>query len=503
MALPSTSRSLYCRPITTSKSRALVNRPSPVKPDNFFLMLFNLLRRRRVPLVLRIVSHTLLLVVLALLVHAWVMGLQFKHAMQQHADALGQSLITQTAASATELLVANDILSLSVLLNNLVENPLVAHATIHSVDNRVLAEAGAAPRRSLLEDNPGLYSAPIAFQEVIAGRLTIRLDMEQFKQPMTISLQNMALLSLILLALTLSLSLRLGRRISLPLMQLRVWLRDPDFPAPGAARQDEIGDLARQIQARLFDAEELAAREATAQAADEDTDDDGFESLLIDDQPRPAASVLGDPPIITANPGFSATQDDDDTAAASAVLAVQLGTAEQLRALDRHLQLDLQQCLRETVEQTARLYHAELHPLREGSSLIVFHQQTAEPNHLGQAACCGELLLAQLSALLQRTGGLPVSLQLGLADGPPLQGQSIGELLLSEQAQSALSLAQHSRNLLLLEAELAESAQMEPHARLRPVARPEGAYCVERLLPPYPALVERQLAKLLSARQDA
>src|SRR5690606_4610716 len=113
-----------------------VNRPTPVKPDNFFLLIFHALRQRRVPIALRIVSHSLLLVALALVIYAWVMGMQFKQAMQQQADALGQSLTAQTAASATELLVSNDILSLNVLLNNLVKNPLVAHAAIYSVDNR-------------------------------------------------------------------------------------------------------------------------------------------------------------------------------------------------------------------------------------------------------------------------------------------------------------------------------------------------------------------------------
>ena len=228
-----------------------MNRPVQVKPDNFFLLLFNALRQRRVPLALRIASHSLLLVALALVIYAWVMGMQFKQAMQQQADALGQSLTVQTAASATELLVSNDILSLNVLLSNLAKNPLVAHAAIYSVDNRILAEAGSRPTQSILGETEGLYSTPITFQEVIAGQLRISLDMRQFQQPMTISLQSMGLLSLILLALALSLSLRLGRHISTPLLQLRVWLRDPDDPAPGAGRQDEIGDLARQLQARL------------------------------------------------------------------------------------------------------------------------------------------------------------------------------------------------------------------------------------------------------------
>ena len=102
-----------------------MNRPNSVKPDNFFLLLFNALRQRRIPLALRIASHSLLLVVMALLIYTWVMGMQFRQAMQQQADALGQSLTVQTAASATELLVSNDILSLNVLLSNLAKNPLV------------------------------------------------------------------------------------------------------------------------------------------------------------------------------------------------------------------------------------------------------------------------------------------------------------------------------------------------------------------------------------------
>lgn len=61
--------------------------------------------------------------------------------------------------------------------------------------------------------------------------------MSQFQQPMLISLQSMGILAAILLALALTLSLRLGRFISTPLLQLRVWLRDPHpIPRPLSAR---------------------------------------------------------------------------------------------------------------------------------------------------------------------------------------------------------------------------------------------------------------------------
>ncbi len=56
--------------------------------------------------------------------------------------------------------MSNDILSLNVLLSNLVKNPLVAHAAIYSVDDRILAEAGSRPTQSMLGETEGLYLHP-------------------------------------------------------------------------------------------------------------------------------------------------------------------------------------------------------------------------------------------------------------------------------------------------------------------------------------------------------
>lgn len=510
-----------------------MNRPVQVKPDNFFLLLFNALRQRRVPLALRIASHSLLLVALALVIYAWVMGMQFKQAMQQQADALGQSLTVQTAASATELLVSNDILSLNVLLSNLAKNPLVAHAAIYSVDNRILAEAGSRPTQSILGETEGLYSTPITFQEVIAGQLRISLDMQQFQQPMTISLQSMGLLSLILLALTLSLSLRLGRHISTPLMQLRVWLRDPDDPAPGAGRQDEVGDLARQLQARLVpekpepEPELEAAHDEYADldldGPDDDAAEPGFDvpNLRADRDYDYEADDLDEP----VHPAVVARQPDEDdpfadlrdlhrdveedeppmaTPAApqrqvsSAVLAIQLGAQEQLRHLPRARLMELLQRYRDCLERAAALYQGKLFTLNDGSSLMLFDSAQSGEDYLTHALCCGELMRALGHALQIEVAdsGITLQLQLGLTrsdeDIPPSQA----ELLLSQAAQDALALAQHSRNLLLVQRSVADDPLLRQRARIRAIASPEGASCVERLLEPYPSLLERQLARL-------
>jgi uncharacterized membrane protein affecting hemolysin expression len=508
-----------------------VNRPTPVKTDNFFLLIFRALRHRRVPIALRIASHNVILVALALVIYACVMGLQFKQAMHEQADALGESLTTQTATSATELLVSNDILSLNVLLNNLTKNKLVAHAAIYSVDNRILAEAGQRPKHSLLGEAEGMYQSKITFQDVTAGQLRISLDMDQFQQPMTISLQSMGILSAILLALSLALSLRLGRNISTPLLQLRVWLRNIDEYTPATERQDEVGDLARQLHANF--APEPAEPEPVPEPEFDDSDDDegtdpAFEVRNLRDpsfdETRPVAGLKPAPRRIVSTveddeddeDPFAELRDDSTDSAPkpvakpqvsnvpqhSAVLAVQLGAQDQLRRLPRARLEELLKRYRDCLDQAASLYQSELHTLNDGSTLMLFHTEDSGDDYLTNAICCGELLRA-LGHQLQievADSGITLQLQLGLTLGDELFGLSQIDLLLTEPAQDALALSQHSRNLLLVERKISDDALIRQRARIRPIASPEGACCVERLMEPYPSMLERQLARMHERR---
>ena len=496
-----------------------MTRPATVKPDNFFLLIYRALRQRRVPVALRIVSHSLLLVAAALVIYAGIMSMQFRHAMQQQADAVGQSLVTQTANSAAELLVANDNLSLNVLLSNLARNPLVAHAAVYSPDNRVLAESGTRPSQGLLTATDGIYSTPIRFQDVTAGQVRLALDMNQFQQPMMISLQNMALLGLILLALTLILSLRLGRQLSIPLLELRVWLRDPDDPAPGAGRLDELGDLARQLQSRLVPpkppkaesaadddpfadeagglsvkppaarkpatAKPVARKPAATQPDTEELDADAFADLVPDSFTEPPATPA---PVIPTEPDI----------VTSAVLAIQLGAQDQLSRLPRSRLEQLLERYRDCLQQATELYDGELHTLKDGGSLILFHERSDDDDYLTRALCCGEIMRALGHALQVEVvgSGATLQLQLGLTQGERLAGLELAQLLDNTTVRNAQALSRHSRNLLLVEQSIAEDELLRKRARIRTIASPAGASCVERLLEPYSATLERHLVRL-------
>src|SRR5690606_18341905 len=79
------------------------------------------------------------LLLILILVAFWLaLKLQLQQTVAQQTDTLGNILARQTADSVTELVLANDVLGLNVVVNQLARENGVANITISDVDGRQL-----------------------------------------------------------------------------------------------------------------------------------------------------------------------------------------------------------------------------------------------------------------------------------------------------------------------------------------------------------------------------
>ena len=187
------------------------------------------------------------------------------------------------------------------------------------------------------------------------------------------------------------------------------------------------------------------------------------------------------------------------------MLAVRLGNQEALRRLPRQRLMALLERYREHVQRAGQVYAGQQHTLFDGTSVLLFSPGAEDTrDELAHGLCCGELLRVlghDLQIEIADTG-IALHLQLALCHAPGLEDISDAALSEHELCQRTLDQLQHSRNLLLVDAELAGAGTLANSAVARRLASQPGIYCIERLLEPYQSMVESQLNKLYNQRQD-
>ncbi len=126
-----------------------------------------------------------LLMVLAMCVFWLINAWQMRSLLTQQADHLGQALSQQIANQLTELILANDLISMNVVLGGLVESTAIAEVSVLNVDRNMIASASAVVAEPEvwiplpIPFNPinGEYSASIRLAESLAGYVELRLDL--------------------------------------------------------------------------------------------------------------------------------------------------------------------------------------------------------------------------------------------------------------------------------------------------------------------------------------
>lgn len=127
-----------------------------------------------------------LLLVLAMCVFWLISSYNSRNLLQQQADALGQSMTQQTAIQLTELVLANDLISMNVVLSGLTRDAAIAEITVLGVDNNIIAAASSQaqsmepilPLPVPLATLSAEYRAPITLPDSVIGYVQLRLNLD-------------------------------------------------------------------------------------------------------------------------------------------------------------------------------------------------------------------------------------------------------------------------------------------------------------------------------------
>ena len=107
-----------------------------------------------------------LLLLLAMSVFWLISNYNTQNILRQQADNLGNILAQQTATQLTELVLANDMISMNVILGNLARNSSIGEIAVVNIDNEIIAAA-----RSELETPATIIPLPIQLNRVQAEYL--------------------------------------------------------------------------------------------------------------------------------------------------------------------------------------------------------------------------------------------------------------------------------------------------------------------------------------------
>jgi len=340
-----------------------------------------------------------------------IISANLEHLLLELGDTFGQTLSTQTANSAAELVLAEDLLSLNVIVTKVAEAPMIKRATIYSANQKILAQSGddepiklPQPIESSAPEQ-GIYVSPITFQDIQAGYALVVLDKSIITATIQQSLQLMAVATLSILAASILVALILGKHITGPINMLTKALL--------AIRQ---GQLDYRIEEQRHD--ELGGLI------------DGFnemaQGLKERDQMRETFNRYVAPNIasnILAN--LDAPSIDTEYVDASVLFVDMVGFTNMCENLEPKAIGDLLNTYYHYTLKASAFYNGTVDKFIGDGVMILFGTPQEDPEHAFHAICCAQLFLGLVDAFnkKRRIANLPViQFRLGLHCGEMLAG---------------------------------------------------------------------------------
>jgi adenylate cyclase len=184
--------------------------------------------------------------------------LNFSHLMQKQIDTFAYTITQQAASSAAEMLMADDNMALSAMLENLVRtSDNILSISIQDESNKTVVFALGSALESALESNNDSrnYQANIIFHKVKAGTIQLSLDNSAISDSLTQTLKALGIILIGIVLLAIGSSVLIAKRLTRSLKKLQTTTQEVAegnlYPILPSVHNNEVGDLVKSFEHML------------------------------------------------------------------------------------------------------------------------------------------------------------------------------------------------------------------------------------------------------------
>ncbi len=437
----------------------------------------------------------------------FVISSNVENLLTEHAGNYGRTLASLTANSASEALLADDRLQMSLLVNTITKDPGIRGAAIYRRDATRIVHSGESPIQAQAQlqklvaqqtatnsaNGAVLFAHDIVFNDTPVGFLLLTLDRSALEKPVRLSVRKIGIITVVMICFAVLAAYWLGRRIAKPIDRLAIAtraLREGRYDLLiDERRDDEIGeiihalnDMAQSLQRKLH-AEKTLSRFVSPAIAQQIMNSDA--TIMHGRKVR--GTVL-----FVDMVGFT-------------TISERLTPERVAALLNRYFAL---------LNRAVKLYNGNVDKYIGDGAMIVFGATTPDEDHCFHALACAHLFLQLTHAVnAKRPAWQPsVEFRAGVHTGEMIAGS------MGSDDRMQYTVVGDSVNMAARLCETANAGQVwfsqevlhERDIRNRIEAVPEGAatlkgktretlcYRLEKLQSPFDQLLQRQMQHLLA-----
>ncbi len=425
--------------------------------------------------------------------------------LQKQMNHFGQTVVSQLAESAKELVLSDDILGLMSVSNNLGNDDNILGSLIYAENGKILASTGIAPSESILslyarseEFSPANYKAnwtarndkghaldvvsfisPIRYQDVIAGHAVVTFSRKLMNEAINNTITTITSATLIMILLGIIVAFITGKWISRPIHTLMNASRaigegDYDYRI-NDQRNDEIGYLTEAFNTMASDLLEKSQVESA------------FSRFV---SPSIAKQIMNNlDHIKLGGKHVEATVLFADIVGFTR-LSENLPASEVAEMLNEYFGY---------IATVSHLHHGTIDKYMGDCVMLVFGVPEHDPDHKYHAVSCAlmiQALVEQLNQKRQQQGKFPVRFRIGINAGEMLAGnlgssQRMQYTVVGESVNlaSRLHTAAAEGQIIITETLYQDDsvrqrirADFHQHVQLRGISQPVSTYIVRHIL---------------------